>query len=131
MTTAAELLARLRGHGVEVCADGDGLRYRPKDALTPALLAELRRHKWALLALLAADDPAVVWRVEAMRARHPRPWRFPPFLTVRDVPRGAGGCHSCGEPLQPLSDALGARCAACAHAARLVLDDDTSEERRA
>ncbi len=150
------LLEEARAAGLTVRADGEQLVVRgPRSAevLARALLAQ----KTAVLAALApspdfsrsrvpafprctdeestpitaASDPALARRVAAMRARHPRPWRCPPFLTAHDVPRGAGGCHSCGEPLQPLTDGLSARCAMCAHAARLLLDENTDEGRRA
>ena len=64
MTAAVVLRARLRALGVTAAPDGDGLALdAPDGALTPALLAELRAHKPALLALLAAparaeDGPA-------------------------------------------------------------------------
>ena len=119
--SALALLARLHGHGIALRAEGDALGFHPRDALTPALLDELRRHKHDLLALLAADEGAVRWRVAAMRARHPGPWHAVPFLTVCDVPRDRSGCRSCGEPMQPIAEGLAVRCAHCAHAARLVL----------
>ncbi len=132
MTGAAGLLARLQAHGVEVRADGDTLRYRPLEALTPALVAELARQKWAVLAHLAADEPAVIQRVEAMRARHPYvPGRALPFLTVRDVPRGTDGCLSCGEPVAGRTTGLAVRCAPCARAGQLVNDQYVSRKETA
>lgn len=122
--SAADLLARLRAHGIALRADGGSLRYRPLDALTPALLAELREHKWCILASLAADDPAVVSRVAAMRRRHPPAPGCPlPTLTARDVPRGSDGCRSCGEPVAPHPDGLAVRCLPCAHAAYLLTNE--------
>ena len=54
--SAAALLARLRALGVTATAAGDDLELdAPAGALTPALLGELRAHKGALLALLAAE----------------------------------------------------------------------------
>lgn len=116
-----QLLARLARHGVELRAAGNDLRYRPVDALTPALLDEVRRHKHAILAHLAADDPAVAWRAAAMRARHAcAPDESWPFLTVRDMPRGACGCCSCGVPVEPYGDGPAVRCTPCMLAAWLV-----------
>lgn len=120
--SAAALLARVRGHGVELRAVADTLHYRPKDALPPAIVAALRLHRWPILALLAADDPVVVERVAAMRARHPPSPGPTPFLTARDVPRDAPGCRSCGEPLATLADGPAVRCHPCALAAILALD---------
>jgi TubC N-terminal docking domain len=51
--SAAELLAALRGRGVELQADGDRLRFRPVAAVTADELAALRAHKAGVLALLA------------------------------------------------------------------------------
>ncbi len=131
MTGAAGLLARLQAHGVEVRADGDTLRYRPQGALTPALVAELAGQKWALLAHLAADEPVVTSRAAAMRARHPHAPGAPlPFLTVRDVPRGAEGCLSCGEPVEDRTVGPAVRCAPCARAGHLVIDAYVSGEER-
>lgn len=122
--SAATLLARIRGYGVELRANGDDLLYRPQYALTPTLVADLHRQKWAISALLAADDPPVAWRVVAMLKRHPRPWRVVPTLTARDVPRGAGGCLSCGEPVAEHPRGIAARCRSCIYAAHLVLSEE-------
>jgi hypothetical protein len=50
--SAAELLADLAVHGIDVQALGDAIRYRPKSAMTPALLARLRTHKAELTRVL-------------------------------------------------------------------------------
>jgi len=129
MTEAAALLARLHSHGITLRVEGDALRYHPPAALTSALLAELQRHKQDLLALLAAGDMAVIWRVAAIRQRHPPPWRAIPFLTVCDVPRGHAGCQSCGEPISPTEEGITVRCVPCAHAARLAIDRAQPEDK--
>ncbi len=120
--TAAALLSELRAMGATVMADGERLALdAPAGVLTPALLDRLRSHKRLILAHLAADEPAVAWRAVAMRARHPyAPGRPLPFLTVRDVPRGGDGCHSCGEPVQDRTGVLAVRCGPCIHAGQLV-----------
>ena len=46
------LLEELRERGVELAADGDNLRYRPKTVVTGRLLDQLRAHKRGLLKLL-------------------------------------------------------------------------------
>lgn len=132
--STAQVLDRLRGLGALVVADRDTVTLdAPAGVLTPGLLDAVKRHKWAILALLAADEPArpggVRARVAAMRARHPRPWRFAPFLTVTDVPtRGiqSPGCRSCGAPPESFGSGLVVRCRSCALAAWRVLDDDTA-----
>jgi hypothetical protein len=50
--TPAKLLADLRQRGIELKADGDQLRFNPKAAVTPELLARLKAAKGGLLALL-------------------------------------------------------------------------------
>lgn len=50
--TATDVLARLRALGISVAADGDDLVLRPSSKLTPEMLALVRAHKPALLALL-------------------------------------------------------------------------------
>jgi len=151
--SVAALLDRLRDHGIALRTDGDELLYHPRAALTLALLAELRRHKWALLAILASDagttalntdekpgahstnrtsggSTDLAWRVAAMCQRHPRPWRAVPTLTVRDVPRGVGGCLSCGEPLSAHLQGLAARCGLCLRAAHFSLaEGDVDDDR--
>lgn len=116
------LLGRLRALGATLTADGEALAVdAPAGALTPALVAELKAHKWALLAALAAGEPEVARRAAAMRARHtPRPGSPLPFFTVGDVPCGAAGCLSCGAPLTEPAGGLGVRCRPCALAAHLV-----------
>ena len=49
---ATELLADLAEVGVEVVAQGNGLRYRPQDRVTPEMLERLKTHKGELLAIL-------------------------------------------------------------------------------
>jgi hypothetical protein len=50
--SAKTLLAELRGRGVEVVAEGELLRFRPRAAVTLELLDRLRAHKPSLLKLL-------------------------------------------------------------------------------
>jgi len=50
--TALELLADVTRRGIELVAHGDRLWCHPRSAVTPDLLAGLRTHKPALLALL-------------------------------------------------------------------------------
>ena len=126
--SAAALLARLRALGVALATDGDHLTIdAPAGVLTPALLAELRGRKWTLLALLAAAEPAVAWRVAAMVASLP-PAGPVPFLVARATPRHAGGCCSCGEPVLACPRGVAARCLPCRHAAHLVTEEYMSAQ---
>lgn len=129
--TAAVLLDELRALGARVDAEGAALAIdAPAGTLTPALLDRLRPHKRLILAHLAADAPAVAWRVIAMRERHPHvPGRPLPFLTARDVPRGGDGCRSCGEPVEARTAGLAVRCGLCGHAGQLVNNEYVSMSR--
>lgn len=71
MTTAAALLAELRRRGVELRPAGDRIRYRPAAAVPPELVAELRQHKAAVLALLTQPEKV------SPRARSVRSYRYP------------------------------------------------------
>lgn len=51
----AVLMMDLGRAGVELAADGERVRFRPRDRVGPDLLAGIRRHKRALLAILG--DP--------------------------------------------------------------------------
>ena len=52
--TATEIIRDLRRRGVELQAQGDRLRFRPKEAVTPDLLALLVQYKPKILAALSS-----------------------------------------------------------------------------
>jgi hypothetical protein len=54
--SAERVLAEIKGRGVTVVRVGDKLRYRPASALTPELLTAFRKHKEAILELLAKRE---------------------------------------------------------------------------
>jgi len=54
--SASELLAGLRECGVELVATEGQLRYRPREAVTPQLLDQIREHKPELLQLLKSEQ---------------------------------------------------------------------------
>jgi len=54
---AIELYQTLNNDGVQLWAEGEKLRFAPKEKITPFLLAELKANKNELLSLLAANDP--------------------------------------------------------------------------
>jgi TubC N-terminal docking domain len=62
MNYAADLLLELDRLGVRLQADGDKLRFNPRSAVTPDMLARLKVHKAELLALLR-NGAAVIVRV--------------------------------------------------------------------
>lgn len=55
--TAAKLLSDLKARGVEFQTDGDRVRFRPVEWLTPIELDAIRRHKTSILALLRPASP--------------------------------------------------------------------------
>jgi TubC N-terminal docking domain len=54
--TAVQLMTDLAHLGIRLDAYGDRLRYSPKSAMTPDLVAQLRDNKAELLAMLCRDD---------------------------------------------------------------------------
>jgi hypothetical protein len=50
--SATAILSDLQLLGIDVQLDGDVIRYRPRQAMTPALLQRLQAHKAELLAIL-------------------------------------------------------------------------------
>ncbi len=119
--TGPALLREACDAGLTVRAEGEQLVIRGPRPL-PAIAHHLLTRKRQVLAALAAGEPAVAWRVEAMRARRPAGGPLP-FLAARDVSRGAAGCPSCGEPLAARAGGVVVRCGPCAHAAQLVTDE--------
>lgn len=55
MTSPATLLSDLTARGVEFQANGDNLRFRPMDRLTPDEVEAVRRHKVVILKLLRSE----------------------------------------------------------------------------
>lgn len=56
MTAPTALLDELRRYGIELRAEGNRLRYRPVDAISPVLLTQLRIHKAELMIILQTGD---------------------------------------------------------------------------
>ncbi len=124
MVSVTFLLSEAEAAGLAVLTEGERLVLRgPRSA--ERIARSLLEHKQEVLAALAADQPAVRWRTETMRARLPAGGALP-FLTARPVAGGAGGCPSCGEPIQPRPDGAPTRCRPCAHAAHLVTAEHLS-----
>lgn len=88
---AIRLLATLTARGVALMVAGDVLRYAaPPDVLTPDLLAALRAHKDAILALLTDVQPVPT----AYAARHTIGWAGEPLPA--NAPRPGWPCTVCG-----------------------------------
>lgn len=123
---ASVALAEARAAGLEVRAEADRLVVRgPRSCAELAL--RLLEQKVEVLALVATEDAEVSRRVAAMRPQVPP--RGPiPFLALRKATVAAGCCQSCGDPLVA---GRTIRCATCAQAAWLVLNqirEGTGEE---
>jgi hypothetical protein len=73
--SAAALLSSLQSRGVELLASGDRLRWRPREALTPAEVAAPAEHKAEVLQLLAdrAEAETITWICQALEEY----WRLP------------------------------------------------------
>ena len=70
VTAAATLLAELRQRRIELQADGDTLRFWPRESVTPDDLVRLRTHKAELLRLLMIGEsvqPNLVLDATTMR----------------------------------------------------------------
>ena len=113
---ALTALAEARAAGLEVRAEPGRLVVRGPRSRA-ALARRLLDRTAEVLALLAAEDEEVAWRVAAMRPQVPT--RGPiPFLVARDAPAAPRRCPSCGDPL---GEGRSLRCEPCARAAWLVL----------
>jgi hypothetical protein len=56
-TSVADLLVDLSARGIKVEAHENGIRYRPRSAMTPELLARLKIHKHKLLIAFGQVQP--------------------------------------------------------------------------
>ena len=122
---ATEVLAELTRRGVKIMVEGDRLRFRPQQAVTPDLRAAMAAHKAELLTLLDGDEPEVRWRADAMRLRMPPTGVIPPiYARSLTSPTPPGDCLSCGEPLTPGNKY---HCEPCVKAAWLVLREVRSD----
>jgi hypothetical protein len=118
MEQVATLLGDARAAGLEIRVEADRLVVRGSPVYEQ-LARQLLEEKPAVLAVLAQEDAEVAWRIEAMRPQVPV--RGPiPALIARRGPYSSTGCISCG---MPLAENAGFRCAACARAAWLVLNE--------
>lgn len=82
----ADLVSHVRGLGVVLRADGELLRFRPAEKVTPALRAQLLAAKPDVLAYLAAETLPML----------PEPPRRGRYVPSRPIPTV---CSWCGEPV--------------------------------
>src|SRR5215213_2366280 len=112
------LLTKAREIGFEVRADPGRLVVRGPRSFE-AVAHRLLEWKADVLALLAAEDEHVAWRVEAMRSQVPQRGAIP-LLVAREVEVDRGCCVSCGEPLR---EGLEFRCVLCSRATWVILHE--------
>ena len=117
---ATEVLDRLAACGVMLIADGERLRFRPRDAVTPDLRAALVAHKAELVRLLDAEEREVRWRAEAMRPQIHASGPIPFLVARRPLGDAPGACLSCAESL---GFGRRFRCGPCVLAAERVLNE--------
>jgi hypothetical protein len=123
---ATDLLASLRGLGVQVSLVGDDLRLGGASAvLTDALIDRVGAAKATLRAELQAeevaqDDLFLAWRAEAMRTQIGPGPRVPFLVARRDVSDAPGRCLSCGDPR---GSGRRYRCGPCVRAAEVVVNE--------
>ena len=117
---ALPILLGLERDGLDVGADGERLRIRPADRVTPERRAELVLHKPDLLMLLRCCDAGVGERRDVMRTLFEAApaGRTSALLFRPGLPYVEGRCFSCGDPLQTFR--VG-RCWRCSLAWRLAV----------
>lgn len=106
--SAAELLFDLDRLGVRLEAAGEQLRFHPRSALTPDLLARLKAHKADVLALLRSAPevlPILPGAAHDAPAKPRKPVCRCGSSTWRDVPIHGGqsvrrDCRRCGRFLE-------------------------------
>jgi hypothetical protein len=117
MTTAAGIVSSLQRRGVVLVPAPDGrLRYHPRDALSAEDVAEVARHREAIVALLQRDP--VAWRAAVMSTQIAPTGAIPLLMARPGVRMPLGTCCSCGDPLGP-DDRY--RCGPCVQAAIATL----------
>lgn len=58
--TVDDVFATLREAGIELTAEGDRIKYRPRDRMTPALAAVLQAHRAEVLSRITRNnDPPI------------------------------------------------------------------------
>ena len=101
MSTAEQLLTAARAAGLVIVAEGDRLRFHPRDRMTVGLADRLREHKAAILTALAAESAGSGADLDA----EPLPEWADPALWV-ETPDGALVRIDC-EPATQWDEAAG------------------------
>lgn len=91
--TAADLVRELRSRGVQLVADGETLRCRPKSALSVEDLTALKSMKAEVLAALAHAPPGrQVRSLKCFSCKRDRFWRSTSGVVI------CGNCHPPASP---------------------------------
>jgi len=116
--SASTLMANLATQGIRLEARGDRLCYRPRQAMTPELVQQVKAHKAELLTFLAtADMPETT--LEAFQAFDRDPTKAVDAIknsTVKDSTAAqCGRCHSTEYRDTPIHNGQSVRrdCAEC------------------
>lgn len=117
-----EILAEIRARGMEarISPDNAHVQYRPVASMPIELARRLLAHRWEVMALLSADDPAVICRVGVLRSQVSEKGPIGRLLARPHSPiiGMAGCCTTCGDVLD---EGRRYRCIPCQHACWLVL----------
>ena len=85
MVAARDVLTSLLSMGIAIEASGDRLRYRPRSAMTPDLLAAVKRCKAGLLELLSSPGGPGAGSDDSF-AQDPIPARATPVRSIAQPP---------------------------------------------
>ena len=116
--SAVTALMEARAAGLEIRAEPGRLVVRGPRSLETVAHRLLER-KGEVLALLAAEDDDVAWRVASMRPQVPPRGAIPVLVARRGILQ-PGCCVSCGDHL---ADGRTFRCSPCARATWAVLHE--------
>jgi hypothetical protein len=101
MSAVTELLNQIQAAGIRLVLEGERLRYRPVDRMTPELAATIRAHRTMIVAQLAGDIP-ILGGENVRPAEAVRDDRFASaaelFPEPTQLPVKLGNCCDCGAP---------------------------------
>ena len=124
MIMASAALDMISGRGLKAEIRSGVLYVKPRQAIDEELREVIRKNMPQLLALLAADDSDVQWRVAAILGQLlPLSWPCPvPTLHAKSASEpNIEACASCGEMLD-IGEGDSYLCGPCARAKDIALD---------
>lgn len=99
--TVAALLLDLAARGVELSPEGDRLRYRPRSAVSPALVERIRAHKQELLYLLRSGHGYSLADLAVLAGQRLTPADVPAVAVAKSVFAALGGAAVVGFEPKP------------------------------